>query len=193
MLWYEDERDAEWVVDKLEGACGRRRRRGRLVFVSDTARGARLDVERDTTRCTGFMFADKPLRLSLFRRPPPSVAQASSLRSAPPSAPAARGRAAKLRMCVVGAALRSRRVALTARAPRRSVDLRNEAWERAVAAASAAAPATYAGTFKDDFGKLAGVIQYAHMVRRPTQKYGPKAHRRSMGSLPAMLHRLTSP
>ena len=23
MLWYEDERDAEWVVDKLEGACER--------------------------------------------------------------------------------------------------------------------------------------------------------------------------
>ena len=23
VLWYEDERDAEWVVDKLEGACER--------------------------------------------------------------------------------------------------------------------------------------------------------------------------
>ena len=48
------------------------------------------------------------------------------------------------------------------------MDLSVEAWERAVAAASAAAPATYACTFKDDFGKLAGVIQYAHTVRRPS-------------------------
>ena len=52
---------------------------------------------------------------------------------------------------------------------RRSVDLGAKTWERAVAVASAAAPATYAGTFKDDFGKLAGVIQYAHTVRRPMQ------------------------
>lgn len=58
-----------------------------------------------------------------------------------------------------------RRLALTRR-PGGSVDLTEEqSWERAVAAASAVATPVYAGSFRDDFKKLAGVLDFATAVR----------------------------
>jgi hypothetical protein len=52
------------------------------------------------------------------------------------------------------------------RRPGGSVDLTEEqSWERAVAAASAVATPVYAGFFRDDFKKLAGVLDFATAVR----------------------------
>jgi hypothetical protein len=99
-LWYEDERDAVYVVEQLAGtlceSCSRSLRCGNNV--ASCLRMVRLgDAD---ARHAGYPFAGRPLRLSLWRPAPPAAAQPPPpppLFAAP--GPPARGRH-KLRMCV---------------------------------------------------------------------------------------------